>query len=60
MVAFILLQFHVLTCRHKWHTPKKLKMVRVISSFADEPVNFNRTGPAEDQTQKLILSTVTP
>ena len=35
-------------------------MRRVISSFADEPVKFNRTGPAEDQTQKLILSTVTP
>ena len=33
-------------------------MIRVISGFADGPVNFNPTGPAEDQTQKLILSTV--
>ena len=32
-------------------------MIRVISSFGDGPVNFNPTGPAEDQTQKLILST---
>ena len=53
MVAFIWLQFHVLTCRHKWHTPKKLKMIRVTSSFADGSVNFNRIGPAEDQTQKV-------
>ena len=31
-------------------------MIRVISSFADGPaaVNFNPTGPVEDQTQKLI------
>ena len=36
---------------------KKLEMKRVISSFADGPVNFNPTGPAEDQTQKLISST---
>ena len=33
-------------------------MIRVISSFADGPVNFNPTGPVEDQTQKLISSTV--
>ena len=32
-------------------------MMRVISSFGDGPVNFNPTGPAEDQTQKLMLST---
>ena len=32
-------------------------MIRVISSFADGPVNFHSTGPAEDQIQKLILST---
>ena len=38
-------------------TKKNLKMVRVISSFADGPVHFNPTGPGEDQTQKLILST---
>jgi len=25
--------------------------------FADGPVNFNPTGPVEDQTQKLISST---
>ena len=31
-------------------------MIRVISSFADGPVNFIPAGPAEDQTQKLILS----
>ena len=37
-------------------------MIRVISSFADGPVNFHSTGPAEDQIQKLISSTepVTP
>ena len=35
-------------------------MIRVISSFADRPVNFNPTGPAEDQTQKLISSTKSP
>ena len=34
-------------------------MIRVISSFADGPVNFNPNGPAEDQTQKLISRTVT-
>ena len=28
-------------------------MIRVISSFADGPVNFNPTGPAADQTKKL-------
>ena len=33
-------------------------MIRVISSFADGPVNFHSTGPAEDQIQKLISSTV--
>ena len=33
-------------------------MIRVISSFADGPVNFNPTpGPVEDQTQKLISRT---
>ena len=32
-------------------------MIIVISSSADGPVNFNPTGPAEDQTQKLISST---
>ena len=32
-------------------------MIRVISSFADGPVNFYSTGPAEDQIQKLISST---
>ena len=32
-------------------------MIKVISSFADGPVNFNSTGPAEDQIQKLISST---
>ena len=37
---------------------KKLKMMRVISSFADGPVNFHSTGPTEDQIQKLISSTV--
>ena len=36
---------------------KNLKMIRVISSFGDGPVNFNPTGPAEDRTQKLMLST---
>ena len=34
-------------------------MIRVISSFADGPVNFHSTGPAEDQIQKLISSTET-
>ena len=29
----------------------------MISSFADGPVYFDPTGPAEDQTQKLISST---
>ena len=33
-------------------------MIRVISSFADGPVNFHSTGPPEDQIQKLISSTV--
>ena len=33
-------------------------MIRVISSFADGPANFHSTGPAEDQIQKLISSTV--
>ena len=32
-------------------------MIRVINSFADGLVNFNPTGPVEDQTQKLISST---
>ena len=32
-------------------------MIRVISCFADGPVNFNPTGLVEDQTQKLISST---
>ena len=32
-------------------------MIRVISSFADGPVNFHSTGPVEDQIQKLISST---
>ena len=32
-------------------------MIRVMGSFADGPENFNPTGPAEDQTQKLISST---
>ena len=32
-------------------------MIRVIRSFADGLVNFNPTGPAGDQTQKLISST---
>ena len=32
-------------------------MIRVISSFADGPVNFNTTGPVEDQIQKLISRT---
>ena len=32
-------------------------MIRVISSFADGPVNFHSTGPPEDQIQKLISST---
>ena len=36
---------------------KKLKMMRVISSFANGPVNFHSTGPTEDQIQKLISST---
>ena len=36
---------------------KKFEMIRVIRSFADGLVNFNPTGPAEDQTQKLISST---
>ena len=35
-------------------------MIRVISSFADGPVNFHSTGPAEDQIQKLISSTEVP
>ena len=26
---------------------KKIKMIRVIGSFADGPENFNPTGPAE-------------
>ena len=31
-------------------------MVRVISSFADGPVNFNPTGlKCKDQTQQLII-----
>lgn len=38
---------------------KKLKMIRVTSSFAVGPVNLNTSGPAEHQTQKLILSTAT-
>ena len=36
---------------------KKFEMIRVIRSFADGPVNFNPSGPAKDQTQKLISST---
>lgn len=36
---------------------KKMEMIRVTSSFADGPVNFNPTGPVEDQVQKLISST---
>ena len=36
---------------------KNFKMIRVISSFADGPVNFNPTGPVADQTQKLISRT---
>ena len=32
-------------------------MIRVISSFVVGPVNFNLTGPEEDQTQKLISDT---
>lgn len=32
-------------------------MITVTSSFADGPVNFNPTGPVEDQAQKLISST---
>ena len=32
-------------------------MIRVISSFAHGPVNFNPTGPVADQTQKLISRT---
>jgi len=32
-------------------------MIRAISSFVDGPVNFNHTGPEEDQTQKLISGT---
>ena len=39
------------------HPKKSLKMIRVISSFADGSVNFNLTGPAEDQTLKIISST---
>ena len=35
----------------------KMEMIRVTSSFADGPVNFNPTGPVEDQVQKLISST---
>ena len=35
-------------------------MIRVISSFADGPVNFHSTGPPEDQIQKLISSTESP
>ena len=35
-----------------------MEMIRVTSSFADGPVNFNPTGPVEDQAQKLISSTV--
>jgi len=34
-----------------------MEMIRVTSSFADGPVNFNPTGPVEDQTKKLISST---
>ena len=42
-------------CREFSHrNEKNLKMIRVISSFADGPVNLNPTGPSEDQTQKLI------
>ena len=37
---------------------KKAKIIRVTSSFADGSVNVNPTGPVEDQTQKLISSTV--
>ena len=29
--------------------------MRVISSFAEGPVNFNPTGPAEDKTQELNI-----
>ena len=36
---------------------KKFEMIRVIRSFVDGPVNFNPSGPVEDQTQKLISST---
>lgn len=32
-------------------------MIGVTSSFADGPVNFDPTGPVEDQNQKLISST---
>ena len=59
---------NVLFCREfpKWKTwniawgseeKNNLKMIRVISCFADGPVNFNPTGLVEDQTQKLISST---
>ena len=34
-----------------------MEMITVTSSFADGPVNFNPTGPVEDQAQKLISST---
>ena len=46
--------------RKTWNTPlgseqKNFKMIKVISSFADGPLNFNPTSPAEeDRTQKLI------
>ena len=29
----------------------------MISSFTDGPVNFNPTGPSEDQSEKFISST---
>ena len=57
-----LISFDELKCEPKYvelsgSEQKKMKMIRVNSSFADRPVNFNPTGPAEDQTQKLISST---
>ena len=39
------------------HIQKKIENDKSDQTFADGPVNFNPTGPAEDKTQKLISST---
>ena len=58
-VYLISVSFINLQTQNGRHSKENLEMIRVISSCADGPVNFNPNGPAEDQTQKLISSTVT-